>query len=100
MTVEQERRSVFTVSLLELVNLQKECNRSPSSCSVQVTVRFIEPRTYFMDFWQLPPSGFAVCRDPAALCAALKDECSVEAHHKGGLAPDVAVLPCDARLSH
>lgn len=68
------RHWVFTVFLSSLVNLLKECNLSPSSRSVQVTVKFIEPRTYFVDFWQLPPSGFAVCTGPTALFSALKDE--------------------------
>lgn len=66
--------SLYSLPLFGLVNLLKECNLSPSSFSEQVTVRFIEPGTYFVDFWQLPPSGFAVCRGPTAPCAALKDE--------------------------
>lgn len=41
---------------------------------MQVTVKYVEPRTYFVDFWQLPPSGFAVCSGPTALFSALKDE--------------------------
>lgn len=65
---------VSTVFLSSLVNLPKECNLGPSSRSVQVTVKFVEPRTYFVAFWQLPPSGFAVCTGPTALFSALKDE--------------------------
>lgn len=68
------RHWVLTVFLSSLVNLLKECNLSPSSRFVQVTVKFVEPRTYFVDFWQLPPSGFAVCTGPTALFSALKDE--------------------------